>query len=592
MKSNISLPPRFDGDGPQMLPDSRQISIVGAPGAGKTLFSQELHRLCGSRAYSLSALMAETGRRSDDNPAPGSIDALFEEAVRMRPYMRGDAASQTDKLAYMLIADELEYLLEVKQEKLAAGREGRIKLRSTRLDCLKALWERVFPGNRIIARGGSLLFSTSSGGDLIPAARLSHGERAALYYIAGVLYAMPNAVIFIDSPSLFLHPSNLNSLWNAIEELRPDCTFVYDSVDMDFVNSRTHNVCVWVKSYDAGRRVWDYEVLPSADVASDDLFIDLIGTRKPVLFIEGDLQHSIDAKLYTLVFTEYTVRPLGSCNKVIETVRSFSDLNSFHHLDCHGIVDRDRRTEPEVDYLRRKNIFVPDVAEVENIFLLEDVVKTMAVLRKRPPEKVMSEVRHSVMRMFADNFEKQALQHIRHKVKREVEMKIDARFTCITALETHLRTLVSKLRPREAYNELYALFKGYVESNDYASVLKVFNHKPMLANCGVAALLGYSSAEAYVSGVLSVMKGYSPEADALRRAIKACFGLSMDETYIVPLSPPPPKRVRRPGVPVGADGKPDRTLAGTERRQDRRRKRLERKEKKRRKNKRNRGAVI
>jgi len=31
---------------------------------------------------------------------------------------------------------------------------------------------------------------------------------------------------------------------------------------------------------------------------------------------------------------------------------------------------------------------------------------------------------------------------------------VDARFTCITALETHLRSLVDKLQPREHYNRL------------------------------------------------------------------------------------------------------------------------------------------
>ena len=32
----------------------------------------------------------------------------------------------------------------------------------------------------------------------------------------------------------------------------------------------------------------------------------LVGVRKPVLFIEGDARHSIDAKLYPLVFKDYT----------------------------------------------------------------------------------------------------------------------------------------------------------------------------------------------------------------------------------------------------------------------------------------------
>ncbi len=36
----------------------------------------------------------------------------------------------------------------------------------------------------------------------------------------------------------------LRNLRNAIEELRPDCRFVYNTVDMDFVSSRTENACI------------------------------------------------------------------------------------------------------------------------------------------------------------------------------------------------------------------------------------------------------------------------------------------------------------------------------------------------------------
>lgn len=102
---------------------------------------------------------------------------------------------------------------------------------------------------------------------------------------------------------------------------------------------------------------WEYEVLEPGKL-TEGIFVDLIGTRKPVLFIEGDARHSIDARLYPLVFPDKTVRPLGSCDKVIESTRTFNDLKNMHHLESQGIVDRDRRTDPEVDYLRRKSVMV------------------------------------------------------------------------------------------------------------------------------------------------------------------------------------------------------------------------------------------
>ncbi len=520
----LKLPPMTGGRKAPVLPEARQLSIIGAGGAGKTRFMDELIRLNGQRAYCLSAVSAPFPER-EESERPGSIDMLFREAVAQQPYMRTDAVSELDKLTYMLFVDEFEALLSLKQERRDGRHNGRLK--PTRLDRLIEIWERVFPGNHIVRTKGSMMFSTTSGDDLIGVGKLSQSEQTVLYYAAAVLYAMDNAVIFVDTPSLFLHPSVLNNLWNSIEELRPDCTFVYNSVDVEFVSSRTRNVCIWVKSYDAEINAWDYEVIQPGNL-NEDLFVDLIGTRKPVLFIEGDARHSIDARLYPLVFTDCTVRPLGSCDKVIETTRTFNDLKNMHHLESRGVVDRDRRTDPEVEYLRRKSVMVPDVAEVENIFLMEEVVRTMAKRRRRNPEKVFGKVQRAVLGEFRRKFDEQALQHVRHRVKRMVECKIDARFSCITAMETHLRSLINMLRPREQYNQLRAEFQGYINSRDYAGILKVFNHKPMLGDCGVAQMLGYKHKDDYIAGVIGALKEGGPDADRLREAIRRCFRVTED----------------------------------------------------------------
>ncbi len=518
-RSEIPLPTAKGGERQSLLPRGGQITIIGANGAGKSRFMDEMTSLCGRRAYVLSALSSSFPER-EVSEMPGSVDDLYREATARQRYMRADALSQLDKLSYMLFADELESLLDFK-ESIGNGKDH-IKPGFTKLDRVKKLWKEIFPGSRITRDKGTLMFATSAGDDLIPVNRLSQGEKTALYYASAVLYAMPSAVIFIDSPSLFLHPSITGNFWNAIERLRPDCTFVYNSVDVDFVQSRMANTCIWVKSYDSASKEWDYQVLADTPL-SEELFIELAGSRRPVMFIEGDTRHSIDAKLYSLVFSDWTVRPLGSCSKVIETTRTFNDLKYMHHLRSRGIVDRDRRTEAEVDYLRKKEILVPEVAEVENIFLLETVIKTMARRRGKQPGKVIAKVKGEVIKMFRRHADQQALQHVRHRVKREVECKIDARFTCITALETHLKTLVFKLQPRKHYNALRQQFAKMIAEEDYDSILRVFNHKPMLPDSGVHQLLGFRSKEDYIAGVLKALEENGEDARILRTSIRYCF---------------------------------------------------------------------
>lgn len=524
----LTLPKRIDGENPPQLPKSRQITLIGANGSGKTRFMNELIARCESRAYVLSAMSAFYPERQESR-LEGSIDRLYAEAVKSSIYLKNDAVSELDKLAYMLLNDEFEQLLAAKTRRILGQQDTDNTI--TKLDRLITLWQQIFPGNQIMRAAGQMMFATESGDNMISSMRLSSGEKAVLYYIAAVLYAMPNAVIFIDSPTLFLHPSILNTVWNAIENLRPDCTFIYNTYDVEFVNSRTENVCIWIKGFNISLNAWDYEILRS-DNPSDELFIDLIGTRKPVLFIEGDAIHSIDAKLYPLVFPDYTVRPLGSCNKVIESTRTFNDLKHMHHLDSHGIVDRDRRTDTEVDYLRNKNILVPNVAEIENMFLLEGVIKTMARRRGKDPDKVFNSVRNSVIKMFRAHYDNQALQHVRHKVKHDVETRIDARFNSISDMEQHLSSLVEKINPREAYNRTRTEFRRMLETSDYKNILRVFNHKPMLTDSNIATLLDYRSKDQYIKGVLNTLKGGGKDARQIRAAIKYCFGLSLDDRPI------------------------------------------------------------
>lgn len=514
---NLNLPPRIGDQVAPKLPDGRQLTIIGGSGAGKTKFMEKLMELTGNRTYCLSAIKAPFPEREPSSLA-GSIDDLYARAVSRLPYMRTNAVSEIEKLVYMLFADEFEQLLKLKEKATAKGHLH--KFPATKLDKLKNVWEKIFPGNKIVTSAGTLIFETTAGDDLIPVERLSQSEMAVLYYVAGALYAMPNAVIFVDAPSLFLHPTNLNALWNSIESLRPDCTFVYNSVDVEFVSSRTRNVILWVKSYDAEKGLWDYEIMAPGEIR-EDIFIELIGTRKPVLFIEGDLTHSIDAKLYPLVFPDFTVKPLGSCDKVIETTRSFNGLTNMHHLESHGLVDRDRRTLREVEYLRKKSIMVPEVAEVENLFLIEEVIRNMAKIRGKNHEAVFRKIKKKALAEFNRRLLQQALEHVRYRVKREVEAKIDARFSCITAMEAHLRQLIRILNPRKQYNEIIHDFKNIIEKEDYDSMLMVFNHKPLMAECDVPGLLGYKNKDDYIRGVISVLKSNSPEAEKIRKAIRA-----------------------------------------------------------------------
>ena len=504
------------------------IVIVGANGAGKSRFTSQLITSLGKSAFALSALHGLYVRDSD-RLRQSSVGLICGNEIVDAAVSAGHC-NELDLLLSQLMHDEMLNLLNYKLLK-AEGKD--VSLQRTRLDRVIELWQDVFPGNRILVESGRFLFSRVNTDDRYSAFRLSDGEQAVIYYIAGVLYAPANAAIFITSPEMFLHPTLMQALWSRIELLRPDCTFIYTTHDLEFTSSRAHATVVWVRDYDQTAADWEYSVLDDSANITEDVYQAIIGARKPVLFIEGDGVHSIDSKLYPLVFTEFTVKSLGSCNKVIEATRSFNDLNGFHHMDSYGIVDRDRRDDHEVQYLRGKRVMVPEVAEIENILMLEDVVKAVARGCGRDPRRVFDKVSRAVISQFSLALKQQALLHTRHRVKRLVEYRIDGRFSDIAMLESHIMKLHDEIAPRKIYEEYCRQFRRYVEQNDYAGVLKVYNQKSMLPASNVAALCGLHNKDEYISAVIDLLRKPGEESQIIRKAVKHCFGLD-DEMTVYP----------------------------------------------------------
>ena len=467
----------------------------------------------------MSALTALFGHPD----TPTGIDRLFEAAYGPAT-LRPAADTELDRLLALLMHDEMLNLIAYK---VARESDQATTLQPTRIDLLIKAWKEIFPGNNILIESGRFLFSRpeSENAAGYSALKLSNGEKAAIYYLGAVLYAPAGAAVFVDSPEMFLHPSVMQALWNMVEAMRPDCMFVYTTHDLEFASSRTDATVVWVRDYNPVSTTWDYDLLTSRQGLSDEIYMAIIGARKPVLFIEGDGIHSIDAKLYPLIFKAYTVKSLGSCNKVIEATRSFNDLTAFHHMDSHGIVDRDRRDDKEVEYLRKRKIMVPDVAEIENILMLEDVIRAVASSRGKDENRVFEKVRHAVFTMFRTDLRQQALLHTRHRVKRTVEYRIDGRFTNINMFEQHINSLVDELNPRGLYEKFCRDFRRYLDTGDYRSVLKVYNQKSMVPGSNVAGLCGLGNKDDYVRAIIALLRQEKAPARRIRFAVMRCFGI-------------------------------------------------------------------
>jgi hypothetical protein len=194
-------------------------------------------------------------------------------------------------------------------------------------------------------------------------------------------------------------------------------------------------------------------------------------------------------------------------------------------LESRGIVDRDRRTSHEVEYLRSKNIYVPNVAEVENLMMIEPVVRAVARSTGNNEDQVFTAVKQGVIKFFKASIEEQALIHTRHRIRNGIEFRIDTRANTIDEFAYHIEHLTEEIDTRFTYNKLVDKFNRFVREENYPAILKFFNQKAMINQSRVAALCGFSTSEQYINYVLFLLRKGGEESEVIRQAIKECFNL-------------------------------------------------------------------
>src|SRR5690606_8683550 len=342
----------------------------------------------------------------------------------------------------------------------------------TKLDKIQKIWEIVLPHRKLRKKAGIIeTYPTGQEANSYNASQMSDGERVIFYLIGEVVCAPLNSIIIIDEPEMHIHRSLVKNLFDLIEIERPDCSFVYLTHDIDFAFTRQNAVKIWTKSYE--NEVWDYEILEEETPIPEQLYLEVLGSRKPIIFLEGE-SSSIDYELYEQVFSEFTIKPLGSCEKVIQTVKSFNEQNTFHHLNSYGIIDRDRRPQSDLIKLNSKDIWVLDVAEAENLLLEENIVKAIASHMGRNAEEVFQQVKENLVEFFSTQIEAQILLHFKEILRRTYLGLTNFSSKEISSVISEIDTTFTTIDKQKIYNDTRTEFETVIAEKDYNAILRLF----------------------------------------------------------------------------------------------------------------------
>jgi len=468
--------------------------IIGANGSGKTRFASWLE--CESKyrgkvwrlAAHKSLTLSESFNLTDTNKAQHALHFGHENWNVNNVINRYGNKPSThlvtdfDKLLVFLGSQHSDTAQHFLHDFKGSSRKD-IELPISVLDKLKEIWDKVLPHRQLDIRttGKIQVLAESIDNISYNGSEMSDGERAVFYIIGYCLTAPENNIIIIDEPELHLNRSIRASLYAEIEAARTDCTFIYLTHDIDFVASMPEAQKIWMKSYDGKK--WEYEILKSIEGLPETLLLQVLGSRKKVVLIEG-VDKSWDLKLYSNLFPDFLFIPCNGCSSVINSVKGIRNFLTKYkeqsHIEVYGLIDRDRWPDEAIAKLVKDHIYTLDVAAVENLLCIKEVIEFAYFYMKGSENQ--NKVTEEIIRSIFDLFESKLEDNICVYVNEEIRCKLkgfDHKSRGEKEVKKKLEETYNNIKVDEMFRHARELFNGVIEKQDYELLLKLYSDKSM-----------------------------------------------------------------------------------------------------------------
>ena len=228
---------------------------------------------------------------------------------------------------------------------------------------------------------GESLFARRKGAEeRYDIAQMSDGERNAVILAANVLTVNPGTVLLIDEPERHLHRSIIEPLLSALFAQREDCAFIVSTHEVALPMANPDAEVLVVRSCQwAGDRAnaWDAKLIERDANLPEDVKRAILGSREKILFVEGQPQ-SLDVQLYSTLFPDISVAPVGGCDDVIKAVEGMRNSSDLHDVEAFGLIDGDNRDDADVSRLTEKGIYSLNAYSVESIYFCSDAMNAVA----------------------------------------------------------------------------------------------------------------------------------------------------------------------------------------------------------------------
>ncbi len=472
--------------------------IIGANGSGKSQLGawieknnpNDTHRIGAQRALTFGNYIQQKSYEQatnliiygQENPT-GRHDNRWGwdgEKYNYTSSLLNDYENVLSALVALQIKEQQQFIKECKEREKEGKNHNMVP--EMVMDKLRRIWKSVFPHRDIIIEDGRVLAGFERDGQYFEykGRDMSDGERVGLYLMAQSLCVPSDKTIIIDEPEIHLHRSIMNRLWEAIEAEREDCFFIYITHDIQFASTHNNSKKIWVKGFDG--TTWEWEEVQNSELP-EQLLLDILGNRKPVLFVEGT-HDSYDTKLYSEIYKDYYVIPCGSCSSVISQTKAMNSNAQLHNFKCFGIIDRDYRSDYEIEAYKEDNIFTLEVAEVENLFLTEELLQVVNSIMEFPDNSRIENVKKYISEeRFRGEIDRQICEAVVSELKYRLSVANISKRNEEKAKET-LNKLFEGIDYDAIKMEQMTKFECILERKIYKDVLRVFNYKSLSTSTG------------------------------------------------------------------------------------------------------------
>lgn len=465
------------------------VVAVGANGSGKTSLSNDLKRHLSQNGVVISAQKVLV------IPTFGGISNINSTSQKLQGTQTADKTYKTTYStenggnAYSILVQmgsEFHILLDNLLAERSAVRNkycddqmhNRIykEVPETKLDKTLAIWNSLLTHRTISCLDGINITLKPSVGSEYPAYQMSDGEKVLLFLVAQVLQAPANGFIVVDEPEMYLHKTIVGKLWDKLEAERDDCIFIYLTHDLDFAASRTDAKKIWIRSFEYPA-TWQIEEIPDNELP-EQLLLELLGSRKDILFCEGKSK-SLDTKIFSLLFDEYTVCSVDSCFDVIYYTKAFNKIRGIN-IKAFGIIDSDHHTSDRLTRLEQDNVYSFAIAEIENLLLDETFLKAVAA-QLLVNQAVVDAVKSEIINHLRLNIESQVAEFVSTKINYYFHDSHVSSGKNTAAVSTNLKKFIDGVKISEWADARTKEIEEIIQKGDYVRTLQVFNNKGLKA---------------------------------------------------------------------------------------------------------------